>query len=77
MNATGEATEPPLRVTFDRRLKLEFHGAKITADGGRLADRELDAALGLTATAISSLAEGWRAGLAPVIARYRERGLAL
>ncbi len=31
VDATGEANKPPLRVTFDRRLKLEFHGAKITS----------------------------------------------
>jgi hypothetical protein len=58
--ATGEARELPLRPTFDRRIKLQFHGARITSDGGLLAYRELDAALGLTEIAITQLLDDRR-----------------
>ena len=37
-DAMGE-TKEPLRVAFDRRIKLEFHGARITSDGGYPAPR--------------------------------------
>src|SRR4051795_10520474 len=56
----GEGKESPLRVAFDRRIKLEFHGARITSDGGLLAYRELDGTVGLTTIAALRLAEGRR-----------------
>ena len=45
----GERKKRALRVQFDRSVKLEFHGAKITSDGGILVYRELDEVLGLMA----------------------------
>src|SRR6266481_2884305 len=73
-DATGEATGMGLRVAFDRRLKLEFHGATVTSDAGLLAFRELDDALGLTAKAAEVLADPrtGRNGRHSLIAQLRQ-----
>jgi len=88
-DATGEAVGTGLRVAFDRRLKLEFHGATVSSDAGLLAFRELDDALGLTQLAAdlfhdartgkngrhTLLAQFRQAVFGPVVARYRDQDL--
>ena len=57
----GECRKDALHVDFDRTLKLEFHGSRVTSDAGLLAYRELDGVLGLTEMAIGLFKE-WRIG---------------
>lgn len=47
-DVSGEPISVPLKVGFDRRLKLQFRGALLSSDGGLLLFRDLDDALGLT-----------------------------
>ncbi len=44
----GEARKDALRVGFDRAIKLEFHGAKVSSDAGLFPYRDLDDAARLT-----------------------------
>ena len=53
----GDGERASLKLTFDPRVRLEFHGATITSDVGLLATRELDEALGLTEMARDHLKE--------------------
>ena len=41
-NPMCERSKDALRLDFDRKLKVEFHGTKVTSDAGLLAYRELD-----------------------------------
>lgn len=42
-----ESKKDALRVNFDRKLKLEFHGVKVSNDAGLLAYREIEVVFGL------------------------------
>ncbi len=53
----GERSKVALRLDFDRKLKVEFQGTKITSDAGLLAYRELDEVLGLTTMIESELTD--------------------
>ena len=53
----GDGDKTPLRLQFNPKVRLEFHGATITSDAGLLPIRELDDALGLTHIAADYLQE--------------------
>jgi len=53
----GDRRKHALRVQFDGRLRLRFHGAKITSNAGLLAFRELDEAFRLTENASAVLSD--------------------
>jgi hypothetical protein len=53
----GDARTRPLRLDFHPRIRLEFHGARLSSDGGLLAYRELDERLDLTSMATDWLVD--------------------
>jgi len=65
----GEARREALRVDFDRSIKLEFHGAKVSSDGGLLTYRELDEVLQLSEMAREILTD-FRTGDNMAVTRF-------
>ena len=51
----GEARRDALRVGFDRAVKLEFHGARVSSDAGLFPYRDLDDAARLTESGAARL----------------------
>ena len=78
-NLEGESDRGLLRAFFDRRLKFELHGSRITSDAGLLAYRELDEALGLTTLAGDVIADsrtgknGWH-GIIGLLSMAEQKG---
>ena len=46
-HSTGAGSEGDIRLDFDPRVRLEFHGSKISSDGRLLLFRKWDETLGL------------------------------
>jgi len=60
----GNRRKRALRAQFDRKLRMEIHGARTASDAGLLAVREMDEAFRKTEAAAARLSEpraGWNA----------------
>ena len=42
----GETQEQPFQLSFNKALKVDFQGSRVTSDGGLVLVRELDKRLG-------------------------------
>src|ERR1039457_5298071 len=49
LDPMGEKQNQPFQLSFNRCLKVDFQGSRVTSDGGLLLVRELDERLGLSA----------------------------
>ena len=54
----GEACKDALKLGFDGSIRLEFHGATVSSDGGLLAYRDGDDALALPVTVAAAVTDG-------------------
>jgi len=57
----GKKTKDSLKLQFDRRLRLEFHGVRIISDAGLIACPKLDDGAGIDAdsTELSARDQRW------------------
>lgn len=58
----GETRKEALKLGFDGSMRLEFHGAMVSSEGGLLAYHDVDDALALTAIADAALTDGRTGG---------------
>ena len=49
-NPMGEACKDALQVGFNRAIRLEFHGTRLSSNGSLIAHRDLDDAFTLTSS---------------------------
>ena len=72
--AEGETNWGDIRIGFDRRLKLEYHGSRITCDARLLPFRDIDDVLGLAGAAAATLSDvsSDKNGRNSLVAQFRQ-----
>jgi predicted ribosome quality control (RQC) complex YloA/Tae2 family protein len=56
----GETQSQPFQLSFNRTLKVDFQGSRVTSDSGLLLVRELDERLGLSGLIAENILEDRR-----------------
>jgi len=72
-NPMGETSKEALRLDFDRRLKLEFHGTKVTSDAGLLAYWAIESHPGLCGGRMTDNGAKIRAGDEKSLVKVRRK----